>query len=386
MDSADLHNGRPTPETSSAPERPGDGPHPDFTAHPWVCVRCRRCFRGAERGCTKGRCRLIQDLRGVQLSDEITLERLLGLGGMGASVWRAWHARRGERVAVKLLPITDSERVAAFRREAEIALVLRHPDVVGAIELGETHAGWHFIVMEYLEGGPLTRELRNGPLPPAAALDLADQVLSALEHIHVSGYVHLDVKPGNVLVSATAEGVPSRVKLADFGLAERHDPAGWMRPAGTVILGTPAFLAPEIIRGRVPDERADVYAAGGLLYNMLTGVEPFRGVSKGEILASVRKQPPSSFAEVAPNVDVPIEIEWLVMRAMAKAPADRPATAREMRSELAHLAARNTPPQPAAATSAPEEEPVPVEEDVVDEASPVVWQLKGTLMSNNRGR
>src|SRR3954466_2460031 len=209
------------------------------------------------------------------LDGRYAIEARLARGGM-ASVYLATDVRLERRVAVKVMHSAlaeDPEFVARFNREARAAARLSHPDVVSVYDQGEDD-GHVFLVMEYVAGATLRDVLRDrGRLPAAEAVAVMDHVLAALGAAHAAGLVHRDVKPENVLV--TADG---RVKVADFGLA-RAIAGTTITGDDSMLLGTAAYLAPEQVRDGAADARSDVYAAGVLLFELLTGAPPFSGES-----------------------------------------------------------------------------------------------------------
>ncbi|HET9361046.1 MAG TPA: serine/threonine-protein kinase, partial [Vicinamibacterales bacterium] len=221
----------------------------------------------------------------------------LGSGGMG-DVYQARDLKLGRSVAVKVLPeafAADPDRIARFEREAKVLASLNHPNIASIYGLEEA-GGRHLLVMELVEGDTLAAQIARGPLAVERALDLAQQIADALEAAHEKGVVHRDLKPANVKV--TPDG---KVKVLDFGLAKAME----MSPAAAtisnsptltalatsagVILGTAAYMAPEQARGGAVDKRADIWAFGVVLYELLTGRRPFAGETASEILAAVIK-------------------------------------------------------------------------------------------------
>jgi len=246
------------------------------------------------------------------------LLREVGRGGFGL-VFEARDTELGRRVAFKAMKqsrLSGSALEKPLREEAEAAARLNHPNVVTLHDYG-LHQGTPYLILELLEGETLHRRLaKGGPLAPEEALRIARQVARGLVHAHAHGVLHRDLKPGNVFL--TADG---GVKLLDFGLARLLDRASL---AG----GTPAYMAPEQLRGEPGDVRADVFAAGVLLFQMLTGALPYP-VVKGKSAALEPGPPPS-----LPIADPPAELATLVARALARDPADRPQTAADLLQAL----------------------------------------------------
>ena len=282
------------------------------------------------------------------LADRYELGPVLGEGGM-ARVHRGYDRQLRRPVAIKVLaPPYDRDRafVERFRREARSAAGLSHPNVVAVFDSGSYH-GTHFIVTELVEGETLADRLRRGPMPPEEAVAVAVDVCRALEAAHARGLIHRDVKPGNVMLLPDG-----RVKVVDFGIARA---AGSDTLTGTgVVLGSTAYLAPEQASGQPVDERADLYALGCVLYEMVTGAVPF---SADTPVATMYRHvnedppPPSSILPVPPALDA------IVMRCLEKDPRRRFRSAADL--EQALLAARGGT-TPLAVAPADETQPIVV--------------------------
>jgi Tol biopolymer transport system component len=224
----------------------------------------------------------------------------LGEGGMGV-VWRATDTNLGRDVAIKVLPealAADPERMARFEREARLLAALNHPHIASIYGL-DSAEGVRFLAMELVEGEDLAERLRRGPVPLADALPIAGQIAEALEHAHDKGIIHRDLKPSNIQLAGGCE-----VKVLDFGLAralegERQGPSASnlsqsptitaAMTSANVILGTAAYMSPEQARGQVVDKRADIWAFGVVLFEMLTGRQLFEGETISDTLAAVLK-------------------------------------------------------------------------------------------------
>jgi len=263
-----------------------------------------------------------------------SLQKLIGQGGMGA-VFLAQQSRPRRQVAVKVLllgtRLTPKQRTAfleRFRRETDAAASLEHPNILPVHEYGERD-GLAYLVMPYVSGGTLRDELeREGQLPFTTAVNYLDQLSAALDVAHEQGVIHRDVKPANVLM--TTEG---RLLLTDFGLvkviAEGQEAQSSITGAG-VPLGTPDYMAPEQVIGSEVDGRADVYALGVVLYQMITGKTPFTGDMPMQIaMQHLHSNPPSPRTFRA---DLPITAEQVIVRALAKRPAERYMTAQDFAS------------------------------------------------------
>ena len=247
------------------------------------------------------------------------LDKALGRGGM-AVVHLAHDRQLDRRVAVKILDeslAADEEYGRRFRREATTAARLSHPNVVQVYDFGEEDERL-YIVMEFVDGITLDDLIRrDGPLPLARVLELADQACRGLQYAHEQGLVHRDVKPGNLLVRRD-----DILKMADFGIARAGEEATQLTSAGTV-LGT---------GGKPVTNRADLYALGAVLYELLTGTPPRRIETLAQ-LASIAEEPIEPIRDRAPNV--PEHVEATIMRCLARNPEYRPASAAELAASLA---------------------------------------------------
>jgi hypothetical protein len=256
--------------------------------------------------------------------DRYVVREQLGAGGMG-EVYSAHDPTLNRLVALKVVKADAQldKLDERFRREAWAASSLNHPNILTIYELGETN-GTRFIASELVEGQTLRRILkaRPGRLPFHEVLDISQQIASALSAAHAAGIVHRDIKPENVMVRADGY-----VKVLDFGLAKRaptaemeHDTPTLMTAPG-VLLGTVLYMAPEQVRGLPVDARADVWAFGCVLYEMVTGQSPFIGKTTADILAAVLDREP--VAPVSLRTDVPTGLVAIIARALAKDPAER---------------------------------------------------------------
>jgi serine/threonine protein kinase len=250
-------------------------------------------------------------LGGYNLTEE------LGMGGM-ATVYRAYQPRLERSVAMKVLDpafITDdSDVLARFRREAKAIAALRHPNILTVYDYGEEE-GLAYIVMEYVEGGTLKDRLEGEPFEPQRAVGLSIGVGRALAFGHDQGIIHRDVKPANILLPR--EDWPL---LADFGLVKLQQARRALTQAG-MILGTPDYTSPEQALGEAADHRADIYALGVVLYEMITGRLPFEANKAFDVLLMHINEAPPKPREIVPNI--PEIVEDIILKALAKSPAER---------------------------------------------------------------
>jgi eukaryotic-like serine/threonine-protein kinase len=267
----------------------------------------------------------------------------VGSGGVG-TVHSARDLQTGERVALKLLhphlmsSLSIRER---FRREARSAARLSHPNTVRVLDSGDWD-GRMFLIMEYLEGGSLSRRLaQRFPLDPEEIVTIVAQTCDALAAAHDAGIYHRDLKPGNVMLVRAEDGGLC-VKLVDFGMVKMTKlEAGDLEltPDG-IAVGTPSYMSPEQCRSAVIDGRSDLYSLGIMLYKMLSNQLPFSGETHADVMLQHLFTKPTPPRVAVPDVDIPWALEDLALRAMAKKPQDRPADARAFRAELERSAQR----------------------------------------------
>lgn len=270
-----------------------------------------------------------------RLGGRYELGGMLGRGGM-AEVRLGQDVRLGREVAIKRLRTdlaTDPNFQARFRREAQAAAGLNHPNIVSVYDTGEEMApdGSHvqpYIVMEYVQGRTLREVLNDGrKLLPERALEIISGVLSALDYSHRNGIVHRDIKPGNVML--TPNGA---VKVMDFGIARAVSQSTSTMTQTSAVVGTAQYLSPEQARGETVDSRSDIYSTGCLLFELLTGRPPFVGESPFSVAYQhVREQadPPSKY-----NPDIDPQLDSLVMKALAKSVDDRYQSATDMLADV----------------------------------------------------
>src|SRR5438445_6238107 len=261
------------------------------------------------------------------LSGRYELGNVLGRGGM-AEVYVGTDRVLGRRIAVKILAdrfAKDSSFVARFRREAQSAAALNHPNVVSVFDTGSDD-GTHFIVMEYVQGKTLSQVLRDGSaLMPERAVEITEGVAEALAFAHQAGIVHRDVKPGNIMLTPAGD-----VKVMDFGIARATTSESLTQTA--TVLGTATYFSPEQAQGESVDARSDIYSLGCVLYEMLTAHPPFAGDTPVAVAYKHVKEEAAAPGRL--NADVPPALDAIVMKYLAKNPANRYQSVDELLQDL----------------------------------------------------
>jgi hypothetical protein len=262
------------------------------------------------------------------------VEAPIGAGGMG-EVYRARDTRLDRTVAIKVLPAelaTDPGLRQRFDREARAISALNHPRICTLHDVGQED-GLAYLVMEYVDGESLAARLTRGALPLDQALEYGSAIADALDQAHTHGIVHRDLKPGNIMITKAG------IKLLDFGLAKRHieallDGATRTTPVTSkgTLLGTVQYMAPEQLEGGDADTRSDIFAFGATLYEMLTGRRAFEGNSTASVIAAILDRTPAPIRTLQPKA--PAVVEHLLDRCLAKNPAERWASAHDVRLEL----------------------------------------------------
>ena len=272
-----------------------------------------------------------------RLGDRYELGDTLGRGGM-AEVFEGQDLRLNRRVAVKVLRpdlARDPSFQSRFRREAQSAASLNDPNIVAVYDTGEDvldgggeHVMVPYIVMEYVDGHTLRELMSSGRrLLPERSLEIMAGVLSALDYSHAHGIIHRDIKPGNVMLTHSGD-----VKVMDFGIARAVADAQATMTQGNAVMGTAQYLSPEQARGEVVDARSDLYSAGCLFYELLTGRPPFQGESAVSVAYQHVSETPVPPSQVDPAV--PPALDPLVLKSLAKDPADRYQSANEFKADV----------------------------------------------------
>ena len=297
------------------------------------CPTCQKTYPATERLCPDDRSVLsLHDpyhLVGSSLLDKYRIEALVGLGGMGA-VYCAHHLGIDRRVAFKILQpniaVNDEHIAELFEREAKVAGRLTHENIVDVKDAGRSADGLAYIVMEWLEGRTLEEELREtGRFSFARTGEILRQIAAALEEAHSKHVVHRDLKPANVMLVSRTDG-REQLKVLDFGIGKVVGETG--SPVSAV-MGTPSYASPEQLQlGGQIDSRSDIYSLGIILYRILSGRLPFQGASVNELIQMQLTAAPAPLSQLRP--ETPVEIEQLVSRMLAKDPADRPQSPREV--------------------------------------------------------
>lgn|GEM_PF-4554152 len=286
----------------------------------------------------------------------------LGKGGMG-EVYLAQDHKLGRKVALKFLPLSftkDADRLRRFEREARAASALNHPNILTIHEIGEID-GHRFIATEFIDGETLRQKIAAGPLKVNEALQIVEQIASALADAHAAGIIHRDIKPENIMLRR--DGI---VKVLDFGLAKLAEPKesgpedltrDMVNTENGIVMGTMAYMSPEQARGLPVDARTDLWSLGVTFYEMLSNRLPFAGATNSDVLAAILEHEPTSLTSLSTEVTEPLE--WIVTKTLTKNRDDRCQTAREMLNDIRRLTQRLSVAAEIERTAAPEPSPHP---------------------------
>jgi serine/threonine-protein kinase len=280
---------------------------------------------------------------GEVIAAKYQVERVLGVGGMGVVV-AARHLQLGQRVAIKFMRSAiaqDGNAAARFLREARAAVALTSQHAAKVIDVGTLDSGAPYMVMEYLAGVDLGEVLhRDGPLPVVEAVGAVLQACEAIAEAHALGIVHRDLKPTNLFVTAHTDGTPL-VKVLDFGISKtlgfNSSEGDQGLTASGSVMGSPRYMSPEQARNaKAVDRRSDIWALGVILYELLTGVEPFAGETLGETLAKILSDSPPPVNEIRP--DVPEALAAVIAQCLLRKLGDRVQTVADLADKLAPFA------------------------------------------------
>ena len=281
---------------------------------------------------------------GRDIAGQFRVVEKIGSGGMGA-VYKAEQPEMRRFVAIKILHtryLSRQDLVTRFKREARAMSHLSHPNTARVFLYGQLDDGACYFVMEYLEGKNLAQAVRaDGPMDPTRAIHIMVQACGALDEAHRGGIIHRDLKPENIFLTSQG-GILDFPKVLDFGLAKVSERQ--MRPGSLIltqegmVFGTPEFMSPEQARGETLDGRSDIYSLGVILYELLTGKLPFDAGQPMEYIQKHIKVPPIPLSERAPDKAFPPGLEEVLMRALAKRPEERFASAAEMAEALSDVA------------------------------------------------
>jgi len=310
-----------------------------------VCPQCGESYAGEIEFCPKDGNTLTHASRpppadqdkmvGRILDSRYRIDAILGEGGMGV-VYASTHTVLQKRMAIKIIRgdmARDSELVTRFTQEARAASAIGNEHIIDVSDFGTVDDGSVYFVMEYLDGTSLSAAVKTGgAMHHGRAVYIMAQICEALGAAHAGGIVHRDLKPDNIFLIKRGEK-PDFVKILDFGIAKVGGAAGKLTRTG-FIFGTPHYMSPEQAAGNAVDHRTDIYAAGVILFEMLTGQVPFDSDSFMGILSKHMFEPPRRLAEVNAAADQPPEMEAIVARAMAKKPEERFQTMDEYRRAL----------------------------------------------------
>jgi serine/threonine-protein kinase len=340
-----------------------------------VCPVCDRKYPDTMTLCSAEAAvlqRLEDPLIGQTLAGKYKIEKLIKTGGMG-SVYRGKHVLMDKTVAIKVLRPSlagDDAIVARFSREAKAASKISHPHAVNVTDFGEAENGIVFLVMEYLDGHTLKEEIaKNGPLPVKRAVEIVRQVSGALDVAHSQGVIHRDLKSENIML--VSHNGSEWAKVLDFGNAKIRQPPGGESDItqANLVVGTPQYMSPEqCSQSGALDARSDVYSLGVIVYEMLTGRLPFTGESATVVMMKQVQDMPPSVRSL--RSDLPVSVESVIKRALAKQPIDRFQSAGDLSDAFATSALEESdssivPLGAAAATAA--NTPVPVTDDADEE-------------------
>jgi len=315
-----------------------------------ICPQCATEYELDQRFCPKdGTTLRLQDatgdLVGTIVADRYHVLRKLGEGGMG-QVYLAEHVRMGRRSALKVMNpsmVKDADAISRFNREASNASRINHPHVADVYDFGETPDGIIYLAMEFVDGPPLTKLLKEeGPLPPERVANIVRQAADALSAAHDMGIVHRDLKPDNIMITRNRDGSDC-VKIVDFGIAKAADNLAQKVTKTGLVIGTPEYMSPEQLAGDKLDGRSDIYALALVAFNMLTGMLPFPADTVQESMIMRLTDSPRKLAEMCPDMTWPRDVQLALDKGLERDANARFQTAIEFGRTLAHALEQMAP-------------------------------------------
>ncbi len=312
-----------------------------------LCIACKQEFSGDEVTCPNDGTTLtpltMENSIGSTIGDKYEILAVIGGGAMGL-VYKARHTLMKRVVAVKMLHpnmLPDAGTIMRFKKEAEALSCLNHPNILTVFDFGISTQGQPYLVTDYLEGQTLAELLEQSPIVPwQRTVNIFMQVCSALAHAHKNGVIHRDIKPSNIMLTEF-EDQTDFIKILDFGIAkvitEETENSSQLTRTGEVF-GSPLYMSPEQCRGKSLDARSDIYSLGCVMFRTLTGQPAFFGQDLVECLYKHVNEPAPSLNEVAPEANIPADLEAIVLKSLNKDPLARYQSMGELREALGTVA------------------------------------------------
>jgi serine/threonine protein kinase len=305
-----------------------------------LCLRCNNYFGDEVAACPRDKVALEpvgkDPLIGALINNKYAVETVVGKGASGI-VYRATRLLRGGAVAVKVVHSylgADPKSMEKFSREVRALEQLRHPNIVNLWESGVTDDGQPFLVMDYLQGTPLSTLIGGDQIiAPSRVVEITRQVCNGLQEAHSQGFVHRDIKPENIVLDSTSD--QDFVKVCDFGIAYTVYENGMntmSRP--TTVAGSPAYMSPEQCRGLPLDHRTDIYSLALVVFEMLTARRPFEAKTSKEFMVKTVNDKMPLMSIVRPDLGIPEPVDLVIAKALQKNPKDRHASAVDFAKEL----------------------------------------------------